>query len=765
MSKQDINQEFNTFVGGILTEANPINYPVGYTLDEENFILERNGTRRRRYGLQKQAVDNTITLGPSSLSGSLVWKNAGNSSDDIYVAWQGGLLSAHRLDRNLVFAGAVPYTKYDTDLVEIKALTGPFIGTVTTFQGKLVVIYFTSVYDTFHTSGSYDTVTVPAYEVYSYNSSSATLTLEQSTTFFEVRDFEGEDVKLDLDDRPVSLTGAHQYNLLNNGWTTTNINQYFTDLGVYPSLSDSMNSGLDAATGAFNSSWVQEANTGQRSYNGGRYVLNAFARGYARGGILVDKEGFTEAAAKTAVTEGTAGGKIVAAVEWSGRLCSLGYTGVGTSNTVSRVSIYISKVVQDLSEIGKCYQINDPTSRDFSTPLDTDGLTLELDDIGYPLAMSLGKNGLLVVGTEGVFEVFSRDGVFRPADLSIRKISDFKPLFNTWSPYVSTRHPVLSDEGNLYYLAREGIIGCIYDPANRNYTPINLTAPSIDTLYRESISALTGSEALGFYSSTSKTLRFLFKGDQSAVTDKVLGVTGDTELVYDLVLKAWTKNVYPTAARYVNNELLGYGILDIFEMSQIVSTDLEYPYPLANTYLINVLDYTVGTTPSNPTRTLYFAHHTPGEFSDINISNIQDADIDVPAFMQTGYINAGDSQRFKQTNYIVPSFLRTENGFTDDGSGNLTPTNESSCMISAWWDYADDESSAKVNAPFEAYRYNRLYIPSGPADTFDYGQSVITTKNRLTGRGRALSLRFESSPGKDCQLLGWGMDLGVQTKV
>ena len=62
MARQDINTEFNTFVGGILTEANPINYPKGYTLDEENFILERDGTRRRRRGLDFESGFVTTTL-------------------------------------------------------------------------------------------------------------------------------------------------------------------------------------------------------------------------------------------------------------------------------------------------------------------------------------------------------------------------------------------------------------------------------------------------------------------------------------------------------------------------------------------------------------------------------------------------------------------------------------------------------------------------------------------------------------------------------
>jgi hypothetical protein len=42
--------EFNTFVKGIITEAGPLTYPDGASLDEANFVLNRDGSRQRRFG-------------------------------------------------------------------------------------------------------------------------------------------------------------------------------------------------------------------------------------------------------------------------------------------------------------------------------------------------------------------------------------------------------------------------------------------------------------------------------------------------------------------------------------------------------------------------------------------------------------------------------------------------------------------------------------------------------------------------------------------
>jgi len=42
-----------------------------------------------------------------------------------------------------------------------------------------------------------------------------------------------------------------------------------------------------------------------------------------------------------------------------------------------------------------------------------------------------------------------------------------------------------------------------------------------------------------------------------------------------------------------------------------------------------------------------------------------------------------------------------------------------------------------------------------------YSYSVITTRNKLRGKGRALSLKFRTEPYRDLQLLGWSIETRV----
>ena len=762
MSKQDINQEFNTFVGGILTEANPINYPVGYTLDEENFILQGDGTRRRRKGLVSQPGNANISLQTGApVRGLFTWKNANNTGDDVLIIWQGTLLSSYAVGTTIIIAPPYAYTSYTSNLVKtfLDHDDGTTITAVTTFQNKLIVFYKDAPFDTFSTDPSDDTIDIPAYKVFRW--SGATLIEEQGYTFFNIRDYSGDINKLAFDDNPVTLTEEHHYNLLSKGWNTTNITQYFTDTGTYPSLSQNMNSGLDAATGVFTSAWVDLANSGEAEQPGGRYIINAFAQGYGRGGILFSKEGYSEAAIKAALDLTGTGGEILGAAEWAGRFCTLvNITGSSSTKAGDTPAILISEPFSTFEDLGNAYRKNDPTSRDFNAPLATDGLIFTLDDIGQPLAIYRSPNGLLITSSRGVFELFARDGIFEPQAISVRRISTIAPLLNTIDG-TSSRHPILVND-DLYYLSEGGVIGCKYDSNTRNYSTMNLSEAKIDRLYKTLVGTVNGGQAQGFYSESSKTVRWLL--NRSRADSIRVGVSGfyDMELVYDLTLGAWTKNVFQQATESAGYANSGRGVVGLAEVLQLPRDLIDtYKFEYSNTYLVCIQDAGLAFPPNLVWK---FMHQDNGDMLDTHWS-LDASEVDVPAFLQTGYINAGDSQRFKQTNYIVPSFIRTEDGFTDDGNGNLTPTNESSCIISAWWDYADDETHPKVNPSFEAYRYNRLYIPSGPADTFDYGQSVITTKNRLTGRGRALSLRFESSPGKDCRLLGWGMDLGIQTKV
>jgi hypothetical protein len=731
MSRSVINQEFNTFVGGILTEANPINYPVGYTLDERNFILERNGTRRRRYGLEIEGSPAVTTL-----------TTANGSIGELYTQWGDDRLVIGLKD-------SISYFEIDTEgnisSSETVIATGISLVTLSTYQDYLIVVRAAN--KTF-TTWSGGTTSWPTMHIDVYDRNLTLL----NTPFIRVRDYIGVDDSLEVDERPAVLSDAHHYNLLNQGWNDTNITAFNAAIGAYPSNSDNMNTGLDAATGVFDATWVDLANTGTTKTGSGGFKLDFFASALSRDEEMYNKVGALSGTLPYTILNSASGNTsngICSIVEYAGRAFYL----LRVYSELGKSVICYSKTNPTPETIADCFRENDPTSRDFNTSLETDGGYLDVSVIGDAIKMITVKDRLIVFGTKGVFEIFSSNNIFTPSAIGVRQITDLTtPPATLTAGGLGMSVTVANDD--IFFFSNSGIIRLVYNPANSQYTAVNITQDTINSLYKK-IPNLSKTKARGLYVPRDQTIRFLLN---SATTTQVGSMNPrfrGTELVYDLVLKAWYKAVYNDSedTTYINND-------DYYIIKTFLATPEKYVTDTAP--IDSDLRYIVVERNTPSAEPLLFAKFSTSSYYDFEGEVGQ---YDAPAFLQTGYINAGDSQRFKQTNYIIPSFVRTEDGFTDDGSGNLTPTNESSCIISAWWDYADDETHPKVNPSFEAYRYNRLYIPSGPADTFDYGQSVITTKNRLTGRGRALSLRFESSPGKDCQLLGWGMDLGVNKGV
>ena len=88
-----------------------------------------------------------------------------------------------------------------------------------------------------------------------------------------------------------------------------------------------------------------------------------------------------------------------------------------------------------------------------------------------------------------------------------------------------------------------------------------------------------------------------------------------------------------------------------------------------------------------------------------------------------------------------------------------TTSNVNSCIMTAKWDFATNSATGKHTEGREIYRLNSLRYNNANSDEDAYGFEVIETKNKIRGIGKALVLRFESSAGKDFQLLGWSMDI------
>lgn len=152
---------------------------------------------------------------------------------------------------------------------------------------------------------------------------------------------------------------------------------------------------------------------------------------------------------------------------------------------------------------------------------------------------------------------------------------------------------------------------------------------------------------------------------------------------------------------------------------------------------------------------------TLSEYKDYTFTDWVSVDgigVDFSSYLVTGYNMSGDMLRAKQAIYLTVLCDRTESYYTLSGS-SVVLARQSSCMVQAQWDWNVSADQGKWGTAFQAYR---LFLPhpnSSPSsgDLFNYGPRVIKTKNKLRGRGDALSLYFSSETGKDMKLLGWGI--------
>jgi hypothetical protein len=84
----------------------------------------------------------------------------------------------------------------------------------------------------------------------------------------------------------------------------------------------------------------------------------------------------------------------------------------------------------------------------------------------------------------------------------------------------------------------------------------------------------------------------------------------------------------------------------------------------------------------------------------------------------------------------------------------MTLSDVYSCLLTAKFDYALDAGTGKWTPQQEAYKLStRRLARANVAEQF-YPYKVVETKLKVNGVGKVVVLRYESSPGKDFQLIG-----------
>ena len=275
MARAGINLQRRNFVAGINTESSALTFPENATIDESNFVLLRNGSRRRRLGLDFEQnhtlVDSgVLSSGVDTLGFSInKWENINTNVDVALLVVQfGNKFSFFDLLADTI--SAAPKNGGNTLDLPPSVIDPMRPVQMVGISGGLIIV-----------GGSKTVVLVE------YNADTDSVAFRQFN--LEIRDFFGVDDSLNSDTRPATLSDEHKYNLLNQGWTNADITSFKTSQGKFPSNADIIYLGKNA-DGDFEAATLVKQFFENTPAPKGKFIIDAFDRGASR--VLKSSGGF-----------------------------------------------------------------------------------------------------------------------------------------------------------------------------------------------------------------------------------------------------------------------------------------------------------------------------------------------------------------------------------------------------------------------------------------------------------------------------------------
>ena len=741
---------YRSFIKGLVTEASPLTFPENASIDESNFVLNRDGSRSRRLGIDYE--DNYALTATGFTAAQLA------SSKQSFHRWDspGGATSVSigivRINDKLWFMDLLSNSPSANLLnsgssITLTGLADADIET-TVINNKCIVVS--------------KQLSKPV--VLTYNTSTGAIT--QSNLSIKVRDIWGVDDGLNVDDRPASLSNTHKYNLRNQGWNPSistvsgadAIDYTKTILGSFPSNSDTWTLGKISNPGSgdyekYDPNVLKKNSTSNYQVARGSYIIDAFTRGTDRTtesgitGLVLDQET----------------NNITTVASYAQRLFYSGINSVVSGGDARSPNysgyIFFTQVIQSDDQLGKCFQVNDQTDPSINDLVASDGGSIQIPEATQIVKVVSSQSSLLVFAENGVWEVYGDTGGFIATSFQVSKVSPNG---------VSNPRSIVNVGGNFVYWSKAGIYLLSPEPSTGRFGAQSISLTSIQKLYLD-IPDLGKNHCKGFYDEKENRVRWLYNDSASYSTTNYINKY-NKELILDLTLQAWYTHTIsslasnsPYVADYI--EIPGYAVSTTDSTVEVGTDDVIVT---SGTTVVITEDILTNRSSLFSFLTLTGSSFTVSKYNSSSFTDWKTAGsgtgVGYSSYLVTGYELFNDVMRNKQAPYIFFYFKRTEDGFTTVGS-TLQIDNPSSCLVQGQWNWADSANSGKWGNQFQAYRLLRNYIPSGAADTFDYGDSVIVTKNKLRGSGKCLSLKIESEAGKDMKLLGWAISASATSKV
>lgn len=516
-----------------------------------------------------------------------------------------------------------------------------------------------------------------------------------------IRDIIGVDDGLDVDERPATLSDEHKYNLLNQGWDTTKIDQFFTDTSTYPSNADIWYLGRDADSN-FDSAELEKQAFGTSEPFRGSFILDAFDKDYSTvSGVPLAN-----------VTEDS---RASCCAIFASRLF-LGH----------KSTIYFSQTLVDPDRADRCYSEADPTSEHLNELIDTDGGNIELPDSGEIIDMVAVGRKLIVFSKNGVWAISGIDGYFVATGFVQDKISNLG---------IVGKGAAVNAGGTIYYISKEGVQRLVQDQVSLQLNAENVSQKLIDALFKAIPVGNRSNMRLAYDPLASKLYVFYAQSTSLSYTNSYLY---DSILIFDTELQAWTR--YTISSLESNTPYIIGGVDTSF-----ISTTRDV--------LKSMRFLTLRQSGSDYVFRL--AHFEQTGFMDWY--SIDNTGVSYSSTLQTQPLTLQDVSRLKQAPYVTCFFDRTEKTFVDEGDGSYSTDFPGSCLMTAYFSWTDNSNAGMWSTQTQVYRHRRPLVVNSEDLDVDNGFPVVVTKTKVRGHGKSIALKFDSEAGKDYKLLGFSI--------
>lgn len=356
-------------------------------------------------------------------------------------------------------------------------------------------------------------------------------------------------------------------------------------------------------------------------------------------------------------------------------------------------TIYFSQIVENVTQLGMCYQNNDPTSEEFFDLLPSDGGTITIQGSGSIYKLFPVQNGLLVFASNGIWFITGSQGIgFTANDYTVTKISEVKVL--SGCSFVNVLGwPMFWNEEGIYSVT----------PAQQG--------PGLV------VNNLCHGTILSYYADIAINAKIYARGDYDPINFTVTWVYHNDNSVDDEL-------------KYQFHKVLNFNTANKAFYPYTISTDLV-PRIKGLIYVSNP------GGPNTPTPILKYltaidsGHVTFSEENDVisytDFFTSNNAGANFTSYFITGYKLHG-----KATFGWQPVYVRVFSNSSE----------YTAYKIQGIWDYANDPNTGRYS--------NTQLIDNSPG-----GYGIVYRKHKIRGNGISLQLKIQSVTGKPFHIIGW----------